>query len=93
MREERTRVTIRTNTPLTFFSFSSGQFVTAGGISLKEVDLKTMQSKVSPGLFSVGECNDVDAVTGGYNFLNCWTTGYTAGVGVARYLGVVDDTN
>ena len=76
-------------TPLTMTGKSTNkeEFVTAGGINLKEVDLKTMQSKVSPGLFSVGECNDIDAVTGGYNFLNCWTTGYAAGLGVARYLG------
>lgn len=48
------------------------EFVTAGGVKLKEIDMKTMQSKVCPGLFLCGEVIDVDGVTGGYNFMNCW---------------------
>jgi predicted flavoprotein YhiN len=55
------------------------EFVTAGGISLKEIDMKTMESKICPGLFLCGEVIDVDGITGGYNFMNCWSTGYVAG--------------
>jgi predicted flavoprotein YhiN len=55
------------------------EFVTAGGISLKEIDMTTMESKICPGLFLCGEVINVDGVTGGYNFMNCWSTGYVAG--------------
>ena len=55
------------------------EFVTCGGISLKEVDFKTMQSKVCPGLFFAGEILDIDGITGGFNFQNAWTTGFIAG--------------
>ena len=53
--------------------------VTAGGVSLKEVDPKTMQSKLVPGLFFAGEVLDVDGDTGGYNLQAAFSTGYTAG--------------
>lgn len=55
------------------------EFVTCGGVSLKEVDFKTMQSKICPGLFFSGEILDIDGVTGGFNFQNAWTTGFIAG--------------
>lgn len=55
------------------------EFVTCGGVTLKEVDFKTMQSKICPGLYFAGEILDVDAVTGGFNFQNGWTTGWLAG--------------
>lgn len=55
------------------------EFVTCGGVSLKEVDFKTMQSKQCPGLFFAGEILDIDGVTGGFNFQNAWTTGFIAG--------------
>lgn len=55
------------------------EFVTCGGITLKEVDFKTMQSKLCPGLFFAGEILDIDGVTGGFNFQNAWTTGFIAG--------------
>ena len=73
-------------------STNKEEFVTAGGLDLKGVDLRTMQSREVPGFFSVGECNDIDAVTGGYNFLGCWTTGYAAGLGVAKYLEDLEGT-
>lgn len=53
--------------------------VTAGGVSLKEVDPKTMQSKLVPGLFFAGEVLDVDGDTGGYNLQAAFSTGYVAG--------------
>ena len=55
------------------------EFVTAGGVSLDEVDFRTMESKKSPGLFFAGEILDMDAVTGGFNFQSAWTTGWIAG--------------
>ncbi len=55
------------------------EFVTCGGISLDEVDLKTMQSRRVPGLFFAGEVLDIDGITGGFNFQAAWTTGYLAG--------------
>jgi predicted Rossmann fold flavoprotein len=56
------------------------EFVTAGGIDLKEVDFKTMQSRKVPGLFFAGEVLDIDGITGGFNFQAAWTTGYIAGL-------------
>ena len=55
------------------------EFVTAGGVLLKEINMTTMESKKCPGLFFCGELIDVDGVTGGYNFLNAWSTGFVAG--------------
>lgn len=57
------------------------EFVTCGGVSLKEVNFKTMESRVCPGLYFAGEILDVDGVTGGFNFQNAWTTGFLAGKG------------
>ena len=54
------------------------EFVTAGGISRKEVDFKTMQLKKYPGLYVAGELVDIDAVTGGFNFQAAWTTAWIA---------------
>ncbi len=56
------------------------EFVTCGGVDLREVDFKTMQSKLCPGLFFAGEILDIDGVTGGFNFQNAWTTGWIAGM-------------
>ena len=55
------------------------EFVTCGGVKLKEVDFRTMESRLVPGLFFAGEVLDVDAVTGGFNFQNAWTTAWIAG--------------
>jgi len=60
------------------------EFVTCGGVSLKEVDFKTMQSKICPGLFFAGEILDIDGITGGFNFQNAWTTGFIAGTSAVR---------
>ncbi len=54
------------------------EFVTAGGVDLKEIDLKTMQSKVHEGLYFAGEVINIDALTGGYNFQNAWSTAWIA---------------
>ncbi|MFH0929934.1 MAG: NAD(P)/FAD-dependent oxidoreductase [Candidatus Moraniibacteriota bacterium] len=58
--------------------------VTSGGVSLKEVDSKTMQSRVVSNLFLAGEILDVDGPTGGYNLQMCWSTGYAAGTYAAH---------
>ncbi len=60
------------------------EFVTCGGIKLNEVDPQTMQSKLVPGLYFAGEILDVDAVTGGFNFQNAWTTGFIAASAIAN---------
>ncbi len=54
------------------------EFVTAGGVSLKEVDFRTMESRIVPGLYFAGEVLDIDAITGGFNFQNAWTGGWLA---------------
>ena len=58
------------------------EFVTAGGVSLKEINFKTMESKICKGLFFAGEVLDIDGVTGGFNFQHCWTSGWIAGKSV-----------
>ena len=52
------------------------EFVTAGGIDLKEINFKTMESKVLPNVFFAGEIVNIDAITGGFNFQNAWTSGF-----------------
>ena len=58
------------------------EFVTAGGVSLDDVDFTTMESKVLPGIFFAGEVLDIDGVTGGFSFQAAWTTGWIAGKNV-----------
>lgn len=58
------------------------EFVTAGGISLHDVNFKTMESKLVPGMFFAGELLDIDGITGGFNFQAAWTTGFIAGKSV-----------
>ena len=52
------------------------EFVTAGGIDLKEINFKTMESKILPSLYFAGEIVNIDAITGGFNFQNAWTSGF-----------------
>lgn len=52
------------------------EFVTAGGIDLKEINFKTMESKLHKNLYFAGEIVNIDAITGGFNFQNAWTSGY-----------------
>lgn len=65
--------------PVTGKSLNKEEFVTCGGVALKEVDLKTMESRLVPGLHFAGEILDLDGVTGGFNFQAAWTTGRIAG--------------
>lgn len=52
------------------------EFVTAGGIDLKEINFKTMESKLHENLYFAGEIMNIDAITGGFNFQNAWTSGF-----------------
>lgn len=60
------------------------EFVTAGGIDLKEIDFKRFESKLHKNLFFVGEILNIDAVTGGFNFQNAWTSGYICAKALAE---------
>ena len=59
------------------------EFVTAGGVSLSEIEVKSMESKIIPGLYFAGEVMDIDGITGGFNFQAAWTTGFIAGKNAA----------
>ncbi|NCW27195.1 MAG: aminoacetone oxidase family FAD-binding enzyme, partial [Verrucomicrobia bacterium] len=72
-----------TELPVSGKSMNKEEFVTCGGIPLQEVDLKTMQSRLVPGLYFAGEALDIDGVTGGFNFQAAWTTGWIAGQSMA----------
>ena len=60
------------------------EFVTAGGISRRSIDFRTMESRVTPGLYFVGESIDIDGITGGFNFQAAWTTAHIAATAVAN---------
>nr|WP_288934092.1 NAD(P)/FAD-dependent oxidoreductase [uncultured Allomuricauda sp.] len=59
------------------------EFVTAGGVDLKEINFKTFESKLHPNLYFAGEIINVDAITGGFNFQNAWTGAYIAAQAIA----------
>ncbi len=65
-------------------TLNQDEFVTCGGVRLSEVNFKTMESRLCPGLFFAGELLDIDALTGGFNFQAAWTTGWVAGHSLAR---------
>ena len=60
------------------------EFVTSGGVKINEVNFKSMESLICPGLFFSGEVLDVDGITGGFNFQHCWTSGWIAGMAVSK---------
>lgn len=62
------------------------EFVTCGGVSLKEVNFQTMESRKCPGLYFAGEILDIDGVTGGFNFQSAWTTAWLAGQAMGKIL-------
>jgi predicted Rossmann fold flavoprotein len=64
-------------------SLNKEEFVTCGGVILKEVNFKTMESRITPGLYLAGELLDIDGITGGFNFQAAWTTGWIAGNAMA----------
>ena len=84
-RERKALVALLKSVPLTITG--TGDFneaiITQGGISVKEINAKTMESKLVKGLFFAGEMVDVDALTGGFNLQIAWSTGALAGAGAA----------
>jgi predicted Rossmann fold flavoprotein len=70
---------IRTELPVTGKTLNKDEFVTCGGVRLSEVNFKTMESRICPGLYFAGELLDIDGITGGFNFQAAWTTGWLAG--------------
>lgn len=60
------------------------EFVTCGGIKLKEIDFKTMQSKLTPNLFFAGEVLDIDGITGGFNFQSAWSTAFISAKSIIK---------
>lgn len=74
----------RTEFLVTGKSLNKDEFVTCGGVKLREVNFKTMESKIQPGLYLAGEVLDIDGLTGGFNFQAAWTTGYIAGRAMAE---------
>ncbi|MCB9893903.1 MAG: NAD(P)/FAD-dependent oxidoreductase [Planctomycetes bacterium] len=74
----------RTELPVSGKTMNKDEFVTCGGVRLSEVDFKTMQSRIVPGLYFAGELLDIDGITGGFNFQSCWTTGWLAGNAMAE---------
>ena len=84
-REERQKlVIILKGFELTITGFRPVEeaIITAGGISIKEINPKTMESKIINGLYFAGEIIDVDAYTGGFNLQIAYSTGYTAGINI-----------
>ena len=76
-------VLARTELPVDGKSLNKDEFVTCGGVSLREVDFRTMESRLVPHLYLAGELLDIDGITGGFNFQAAWTTGWIAGHGMA----------
>ena len=89
-KEERSRLAkIFKNLEMTVFSllgFESA-IVTAGGVSLREIDSKTMRSKLIENLFFAGEIMNLHGPTGGYNLQVCWSSGYLAGQSAVKIAG------
>jgi len=75
---------VRTEFSVKGKSLNKDEFVTCGGVKLSEVNFKTMESKLCPGLFFAGELLDIDGITGGFNFQAAWTTGFIAGNSMAQ---------
>jgi len=85
-REERHRLIdtlVRGDLPVTGHEGYAKAEVTGGGVSLAEIDPKTMESRIAPGLFLCGEMLDAFGPIGGYNFVWAWVTGRAAGLGAA----------
>jgi hypothetical protein len=65
-------------------SMHKDEFVTCGGVRLKDIDFKTMESRICSGLYFAGEVLDLDGITGGFNFQAAWTTGWIAGQAMSQ---------
>ena len=76
-----------TELPVVGKSLNKDEFVTCGGVRLGEVNFKTMESRLCPGLYFGGELLDLDGLTGGFNFQAAWTTGWIAGRAMGQATG------
>jgi predicted Rossmann fold flavoprotein len=87
LRRDRTAPLIRelraTELAVNGKSLNKEEFVTCGGVRLREINFKTMESRITPGLYFAGELLDIDGITGGFNFQAAWTTGWIAGHAMA----------
>ena len=72
-----------TELPVDGKSLNKDEFVTCGGVRLREINFKTMASRITPNLYFAGELLDIDGITGGFNFQAAWTTGWIAGHAMA----------
>jgi predicted Rossmann fold flavoprotein len=77
------RILTQTELEVNGKSLNKDEFVTCGGVSLREVNFKTMESRITPHLYFAGELLDLDGVTGGFNFQAAWATGWIAGHAMA----------
>lgn len=78
-------LTLLNNFEVTVLSSSKGgEVVTCGGVSLNEIDPKTMESKIVKNLYFCGEVLDIDGFCGGFNLQNCWSTGFIAAQGIMQ---------
>ncbi len=77
----------RTELPVSGKTLNQDEFVTCGGVRLSEVNFKSMESRLCPGLYFGGELLDIDGLTGGFNFQAAWTTGWLAGRAIASAFG------
>ncbi len=77
------RRVLRTELAVSGKSLHKDEFVTCGGVHLPEINLRTMESRITPGLHFAGEVLDIDGITGGFNFQAAWTTGWLAGRAIA----------
>jgi hypothetical protein len=84
-REQNQLIAILLGTELEFKGKTTfkEEFVTCGGIALKEIHPSTMESKIQPGLYFGGEVVHVDGVTGGFNFQHAWASGWVAAKSIA----------
>ena len=73
----------RTELPVNGKSLNKDEFVTCGGVNLREVNFRTMESRIVPHLYFAGELLDIDGITGGFNFQAAWSTGWIAGHAMA----------
>ena len=63
-----------------------GETVTAGGVNLKEINPKTLESKLKPRIYFCGEVMDIDGFCGGFNLQNCWSTGFVVAESIKSVL-------
>ena len=87
-----TQQLIRTELTVTGKSLNKEEFVTCGGVRLSEVNFRTMESRLCPGIYFAGELLDIDGLTGGFNFQAAWTTGWLAGQAMAATTSAVPPT-